>query len=101
MRFFIIHLKDKAGNRVDYMTGEKKCAELVEKYENVTMYLHKHGFTQVGRENAPQATTEAQERFCATCGEKMEIKTGTSKKTGKPWKGWFCSVKEHDPIWVK
>ena len=74
MRYFVIHLKDKNGNRVDYMTSGKKCAELVEKYPSVVMYLEKQGFTQVGGENAPQATTEAQEstvvpqdKFCPAC----------------------------------
>lgn len=29
-------------------------------------------------------------------GARMSWKTGTSKSTGKPWKGWFCNV-QNDP----
>ena len=37
---------------------------------------------------------------CAHGG--MVWKTGTSDKTGKPWKGWFCSLKGSDckPVWA-
>ena len=101
MRYFTIHLKDKDGNRVDYMTGAEKCQKLIDKYSMVVDFLAEKGFTQVKQENAPQATTEPQgTKHCGSCGEQMEFKQGTSK-TGKPWKGWFCKIREHDPIWEK
>ena len=94
MRYFTLHLTDKSGNRVDYMTGEEKCAQLVEKYPNVVMYLEKHGFTQIGQGNAPQATTEAQdEGFCTVHKVKMTEKDG---KYGK----FYSHSKEIDGEWI-
>ena len=46
----------------------------------------------------PQATPQV---ACSVCGGVAEFKQGTSK-TGKPWKGYFCTVdKDHEPRWVK
>jgi len=106
MRFFTIHLKDKNGGLVDYMTGEKTLTKLTDKYENVLMYLTKKGFTQVKATNVskpqtkPLESTTQTEKYCPTCGKLMTYKEGISK-SGKPWKGYFCPERAHDPIWVK
>jgi len=50
---------------------------------------------------APEVTTSGQEKhFCGTCGKEMTYKEGISK-AGKPYKGWFCLEREHEPIWLK
>lgn|SRR3990167_4147344 len=49
---------------------------------------------KIGKQPA-QATIQPQ-KVCSLCGSPMEYKEGFSKKTNKPWSGWFCtSVKEH------
>ena len=57
--------------------------------------------------NAPGSTETKQESFgysqatCDTCGAKMELKTKTSKKSGKPYQAWFCpksSVSDPHPL---
>lgn len=106
MRFLTYLLTDQNGNRVNYMTSEKTLKELADKYESVVMYLEKRGFTQVkeGTTTTPTATATTpttKEIYCSDCGNKMELKTGTSK-AGKSWKGYFCPKdKDHAVQWVK
>jgi len=42
-------------------------------------------------------------RQCPVCGQPMAYKTGTSKKTGNPFAGYFCSDRTctAEPQWVK
>src|SRR4030042_428341 len=35
------------------------------------------------------------------CQGTMTFKSGVSKKTGKPWKAWFCDLSEKHVIWEK
>jgi len=106
-RHLIIHLKDRNGNLVDYMTAEYQLKDILAKYEMVIKSLNEAGFTQVSSnipvvaKSVPQVTTEAQGQFCAVCGQPMEFKQGISAKTNKPWKGYFCKIKEHKPQWLK
>lgn len=106
MRYFIIHLKDENGNKVDYLTGEPKLEDLVGKYDTVVDYLNKRGFTQVGMDVLSQpklpleSISQGQEKHCATCGELMTFKEGVGKN-GKPYKAYFCAQKGHPPIWLK
>lgn len=103
MRSFIYHLKDKEGNLVDYVTGEKKLSDLIKKHEIVLGYLDKAGFsTQKARvpkqdviEFDPNIT-----KVCPTCGKVAKPRMGTSK-SGKPYKGYFCEERGHDVIWAK
>jgi hypothetical protein len=37
---------------------------------------------------------------CKTCDQKMTPRQGTSR-SGKPWYGYFCANKDHEPIWAK
>jgi hypothetical protein len=46
----------------------------------------------------PQAQT-AQAVFCGKCGQQMTYKEGTGQKG--PWKGYFCSDRDHGPRFVK
>ena len=41
-------------------------------------------------------------KYCSTCGAELTYRKGTSKTTGKPWAGWFCSDRscESKPEWV-
>lgn len=55
------------------------------------------GGQQRPHSNAPQAAQEApngEKRWCAH-GE-MLFKTDVSKKTGKPYSGWFCTERNRD-----
>ncbi|TVZ01225.1 hypothetical protein EAS64_33645 [Trebonia kvetii] len=39
---------------------------------------------------------------CPDCGGRTEKREGTSKSTGKPYKGFFCSVnRDHKPNFVR
>jgi hypothetical protein len=39
---------------------------------------------------------------CATCGAETEEKSGTSKSSGKPYKGYFCTRdRDHKPQFVR
>lgn len=57
-------------------------------------------------EKWPEAVSSAPPlpvRKCTACGAPMEFKSGTNK-TGKPYKGWFCSDKTksgHPVEWVR
>lgn len=67
-------------------------------------------------QNAPQDTYDAWQglqmndeppmdetpdgKGCPVCGQPMKYKEGISK-AGKPYRGYFCSVKDHPPVWVK
>ena len=94
MRYFTIHLRDKNGNRVDYMTSEKTFTKLADKYDTVIGYLKGRGFTQVGGDKPAEATTEAQdESFCAVHKVKMTEKDG---KFGK----FYSHSKEIDGEWI-
>jgi hypothetical protein len=83
MRFFIIHLKDKDGNRLDYMTGEKKLGKLIEKYDTVMGYLKKEGFTPIkdGKDTL-ESTTQSKEGYCSEHDTQMDKVKG---KYGEFW----------------
>lgn len=103
MRFFTIHLKDKAGNLVDYMTGEKTLTELVDKYDNVLMFLEKKGFTNIKATDLPKPIEKPLETttppICGIHNLPMTWKTGVSKTTNKPYAFWACSGKMPDGTW--
>ena len=72
MRFFTIHLKDKAGNLVDYMTGEKTLTELVDKYDNVLMFLEKKGFTNIKNTDLPKPIEKPSESTTVIAGTRKD-----------------------------
>lgn len=52
---------------------------------------------QPARDVGPAERT-ANGKSCKECGGPMTYKSGTNA-AGKAWSGWFCSVKNHPPIW--
>ena len=115
MRSFIYHLKDTQGNLVDYKTTAKKATELVEGHGTRLTWLEKNGFVPIKhavvfsqptntvpqmQTNTQEVVSQNQDKFCTTCGKKMEFREGVSK-TGKQYKGYFCSENGHPPEWVK
>lgn len=108
-KYAVYHIISPLGYKVDVWTdGGKKDPTFKELFENeVTrvMKLEQAG-CKIETTNtlpapvAPQATTPSQDRFCTTCGNKLTYKEGTSK-AGKPYKGYFCSERGHEPQWVK
>ena len=38
---------------------------------------------------------------CTLCGEEAKLKSGVSKTTGKPWKGYFCEADKKHVEWVR
>jgi hypothetical protein len=42
-------------------------------------------------------------KYCSTCGAEKIYRKGISKKSGRPWAGWFCSDRTCDskPEWVR
>ena len=107
MSKFIIPVKDKLGNIVYFQTSPHKGQESVDGYESVLLWLEKNGF-QVAKDvpEAPKPTPQpvtSSEMHCLTCGSLMELKTGVSAKSGKPWKGYFCTGPEkgHEVKWIK
>lgn len=108
MSKFIIPVFDSSGNKVYFETSPHAGQESVDGYESVVMWLEKNGFKFVAN-NVPSvatpplnSTTQAMEKhFCANCGKEMTFKEGISAKSGKPWKGWFCTEVGHELIWAK
>lgn len=47
--------------------------------------------------------TASPEHKCSIHDLPMVYKEGVSAKTGKPWKGFFCTVPncQADPLWIK
>jgi len=113
MKYLIYHVTTPLGFSADIMTdaGKKEptYADLVIDEEMRIMEMEKAGFKVLkdvpnvvpAPQSVPQATTQSQEHHCATCGNLMIYKEGISAKTGKPWKGWFCSEKGHEVQWLK
>lgn len=105
MSRFIIPVKDAQGNKVYFQTSPHKGQVTVDGYASVIMWLEKNGFklsamdVQEAPKPTPQATTSS-EKHCSICGQLMTYKEGVSK-TGKPWKGFFCPERGHEPIWIK
>jgi len=52
-------------------------------------------------DKARESTPKAETKTCGQCGGTMEHKSGTSKKTGKPWSGWFCANNKEHAEWDK
>lgn len=50
---------------------------------------------------AMRETRQEGEVACETCGQPATIKTGVSAKTGKPWRGAFCTVDRGHVKWMK
>lgn len=94
MSKFVIPVTDSFGNKVYFVTSPHKGQDAADGYESVLMWLEKNGFFVAKQE----VEEEKPEKHCPTCGNLMTYKEGVSK-TGKPWKGWFCSEKGHNPIW--
>jgi hypothetical protein len=105
-KYLVYKVITPLGYKVDLWTSASKksptYADLFADEEMRIMKIEATGAKVVKEETKPlEATTQSQERFCGTCGEKMDFRSGTSK-TGKPWKGWFCPKdKTHEPIWEK
>lgn len=38
---------------------------------------------------------------CETCGAKATMKNGISQKSGKPWRGVFCSIDKKHVKWLR
>jgi hypothetical protein len=105
MSKFIIPCRDSYGNKTYFVTSPHKGDEAVKGYESVLMWLEKNGFRMdTNVSPAPEKPVESTtERHCQQCGSVMEYKTGTSAKSGKPWKGYFCTGpdKGHPVSWIK
>lgn len=98
MSKFIIPVIDEFGNKVYFQTSPHKGQESVDGYTAVVMWLEKNGF-KVG--SPKEITAEpVDNKHCVTCGNPLTYKEGISK-SGKPWKGYFCSERGHEPQWVK
>ena len=39
--------------------------------------------------------------YCETCKAKATMKTGVSQKSGRPWRGIFCSADKAHVKWLK
>ena len=81
----------------------------------ISQWLAKHDFTPSAYPRggssagaAPAASTQPTGGWqspgkgpaCESCGGPTEYKSGTSKKTNKPYSGWFCTRDDkHPPIW--
>ena len=105
-KFVIYKAISPLGYPVEIMTdglpSKTTYAKLFEDEATRIMKIEQTGARVVKEVTKPlEATTQSQEKFCGTCGAKMEFKTGTSAKTGKPWKGWFCEDKTHEPVWER
>lgn len=87
---------------VDHLVGTK----LDEGYTAAVMQDRgQRAKTEPAKEPTPiEEETEEEESdtpVCNDCGARMTYKTGTSKKTGKPWQGYFCPKdREHPAVWV-
>jgi len=107
MSRFIIPVLDEAGNKVYFETSPHKGQVTVDGYASVVMWLEKNNFklaTSVPEPTKqPVETTTSDGMKCMTCGSLMELKTGVSAKSGKPWKGYFCTGPEkgHEVKWIK
>lgn len=55
---------------------------------------------QAIREKAQEPATETVVT-CSECGEFATVKSGVSAKTGKPWRGIFCSADREHVKWLK
>lgn len=110
MSKFIIPVKDQFGNKVYFETSPHKGQVSVDGYPSVIMWLEKNGFTVVdmpipAKPSVPvlEPTTQDQGgHFCPDCGSPQEYKEGIGK-TGKPYKGYFCTGTEkgHTVTWLK
>ena len=99
MKSFIYHLQDKDGNLIDYVTSAKKATELVEGHEVRLAWFEKKGFIPV-KGKKPRLTFDPNKTIpCPICKQPMTPKQGVSK-AGKPWKGYFCSNRDHPPVWA-
>ena len=59
-----------------------------------------------GRDETPVSGGQQQQQSltppCATCGAPTEERSGTSKASGKPYKGYFCiRDRDHKPQFVR
>jgi hypothetical protein len=108
MSRFVIPVKDTMGNTVYFETSPHKGQITVDGYEQVVMWLEKNNFklatnVPVPVAPAPQATTPPQSgQVCQQCGSPMKFMEGIGK-TGKPYKGYFCTGpdKGHPVVWLK
>lgn len=92
-------VKSPSGVVCEYTKIGKKASELIDNFDTSANWFEKQGWEVVkDGKNPVEATTQSQKRYCGVCGQEMQFKQGMSK-TGKPWKGWFCQTKGHEPIW--
>ena len=71
--------------------------------DNSLEYLVAHDFSahQGWGVSAPPVRADGNVEKCEVCGSTMVFRSGTSKKTGKPYKMWSCPTdKDHPPVWV-
>jgi hypothetical protein len=93
------------GFQVTFVSSEKEGKELVEKYPVYVKWLTDSGFQprkagSYGRKDTRPKYDVNADIKCKTCDQKMTPRQGTSR-SGKPWYGYFCANKDHEPIWAK
>lgn len=78
---------------------DNKVASLLKKTETMIDYAESHGWKNTWDTTPAKTATNPvnpQTPVCGIHGTPMEWKTGTSKKTGKPYAFWSCATRNAD-----
>ena len=102
-REFTYHLISPEGIKVDYTTNQKRASDLIDKHPILVGWFEKQGWKfekESVKGKKPGIIFDPTKTIpCPICKQPMTPKQGISK-TGKPWKGYFCSNRDHPPVWA-
>lgn len=100
------HIKKSFGENVNRVTIIKEINDLIEAgfQPSWNPDTNKASVAASTAQTAPQATPVPEDGYtvpCKVCGGATTYRTGVSKASGKPWKGYFCANKDHKPFFIK
>ena len=93
-----ISIEDETEIKQAYLTAWNICHEEVKKQEEELKEASE--IEETVEDSKAWLNGGVSESTCAVCKKPLTFKEGISK-TGKPYKGYFCSEKGHPVQWVK
>lgn len=97
-----VKVKTPKGFEWLFTMRDNAVSDLVKKIKTIEKVFETEGWQSGSITTRKQLTLplNKMDQTCDICGAPAGCRSGTSKKTGNPWKAVFCSVDESHTKWI-